>query len=87
MPIFEIAGLVTGIVSAFTGTYSLYQNRRNKADKAASLERSLTIGPPRVQGEYDRNFSRMGARFARGDGESLSDFTSKCFRVQLELGC
>lgn len=49
--------------------------KKQKAKKAEAeqerqaVENSLAIGPPTVQGEYDRDFARLGAVSAKGDGE------------------
>ena len=32
-----------------------------------AVEKSLAIGPPLVRDEHDRDFARLGARFAKGD--------------------
>ena len=78
----EVVAAVAGIVSAFAGATSLLRDWKGKRDKkkqarlvqgAELLERSLVVSGPRVQTEYDTGFSRLGATFARGDGETLAD--------------
>jgi len=39
----------------------------NDKDKE-ELDKSVALGPPVIQGTYDKNFSMIGPRFAEGDG-------------------
>ena len=68
----EVVGLVCAIVSAFTGAAALLKKRTAKKEDAKrereAVEKSLGIGPPTVQGEYDRDFARLGPIFAKGHG-------------------
>jgi hypothetical protein len=68
----EVVGLVCAVVSAFTGVAALLKRRKAKKEEAErereAVEKSLAIGPPTVLGEYDRDFTRLGPMFAKGDG-------------------
>lgn len=44
--------------------------------KSEEYEKSLAIGPPTVQGEYDRNFSRLGPKFVTGNGQCAFFFSN-----------
>jgi hypothetical protein len=78
----EVIGLVASIVSTFTATAFLIQERKKmKAEKRKAkledmraLEISATLGSPAVQREYDRNFVRLGKKFAKGDGKYSTSF-------------
>ena len=81
----EVVGLVCAIVSAFTGAAALLKKRKAKKEaKRLAVEQSLAIGPPTVQGEYDRDFARLGQKFAKGDGESTSCLLIK-YPTELEI--
>ena len=72
----EVAALVAGIISAYTGAATLY--RKWRSDRQARrqqlqnerLDQSLVQGRADVQARYDNDFRRLGAIFARGDGTS-----------------
>jgi len=40
----------------------------NNKDKA-ELDKSVALGPPVIQGTYDKNLAIIGPRFAEGDSE------------------
>jgi hypothetical protein len=71
----EVVALVVAIISSFTTVASYFQNhkkqkkeQRRRRHEAKRLRRSLALGPPQVQGEYDYDFARLGQQFAVGDG-------------------
>lgn len=68
----EVVGLVCAVVPAFTGAAALLRKRKAKKEdaerKRQAVGKSLAIGPPTVQGEYDHDFARLGLMFAKGDG-------------------
>lgn len=70
----EVLAAVTGLVSAFNGSLSLYRSWRDMEEDRMSdeqnrqLEYSLYIGSTTIQQEYDRCYSRLGHRFSSGDG-------------------
>ena len=69
--------MVAGIVSAFAGTGSfLAERKKRKAEKARAkaeqlekLQTAVVAAPPQIQCEYDRDFARIGPKFAAGDCE------------------
>lgn len=71
----EVVALVAGIVSAFSGTAScLAERKRRKAEKhqqrkqeLKTLRNAVILAPSQIQQEYDRDFARIGPRFAVGD--------------------
>jgi hypothetical protein len=69
----QVVDIVCAIISAYTGAVSLFHARKERKEKQkeveVSLEQSLISSPPRVQGEYDRDFARLGQVFATGDGK------------------
>jgi hypothetical protein len=71
---FEVLTAVTGIVSAFNGSLTLYRSWRDKRGDRVSdeqnrqLEYSLYLGATNIQQEYDRYYARLGHRFSSGDG-------------------
>ena len=75
----EVVGLIAGITSAFVGakSYLLARKKREevkaKRQEAEALRTSLVRGKTEVQEEYDSDFARLGAPFARGDGVSISN--------------
>jgi hypothetical protein len=79
----EVVGLVCAIISAFTRAAALLKKRKAKKEEPKrqrdAVERSLAIGPPTVRGEYDRDFARLGTRFARGDGAYIVPFVPSVF--------
>jgi hypothetical protein len=76
----EVLALVAGITSAFTGTASfLAERKKRKAEKACAkaeqlerLQTAVIAAPPQIQNEYDRDFARIGPKFATGDCEFLA---------------
>lgn len=72
---FEVVALVAGIVSAFSGATGLYRtwrkDKKERREKKANqrLEGRLDGHGKEVQRAYDDDFRRLGAAFARGDGE------------------
>ena len=84
MPILEtcatVVSLTGAIISAFSAGWDLHGRLSSKKSKTRSdvkepielsLETSLTSSGPLVKAEYDRAFSRLGQRFAAGDGTLL----------------
>jgi len=72
----EIVAAITGIVSAFNGSITLYRSWRDKRRERRNaqnqdLERSLSLGRTTVQQEYNVHFARLGQRFAIGDGKCI----------------
>ena len=73
----EVAALVATVVSAFAASIDLVRKYKKKKlqkktatpTEAVTVEESLARGPPRIQSEYDRDFSLLGPRFAQGDGQ------------------
>lgn len=71
----EVVGVIAGIVSAFGGAANLYwdwrkKNReRQKQTENEKLLQVLATSGPDVQQRYDKDFRRLGERFARGDGK------------------
>jgi hypothetical protein len=71
----EVVMLVAGIVSAFAGTASyLNERKKRKAEKAQEKRRArkqlqvtVTSAPRQIQDEYDKDFARIGPKFAFGD--------------------
>jgi hypothetical protein len=76
----EVLALVAGITSAFTGTASFLAERkkrraekaRAKAEQLERLQTAVIAAPPQIQNEYDRDFARIGPKFATGDCEFLA---------------
>jgi hypothetical protein len=70
----EVVGIVASIVSAFVASASLFREWREKRRERrknyqnSSLQISLSSGSSQVRGEYEQDFSRLGSRFAVGDG-------------------
>jgi hypothetical protein len=79
----EVVALVAGIISAFSGTAAFLQDRKKrKAEQAEAkktalhnLQLAVTSAPPQIQGEYDRDFGRIGSKFASGDCECTKSCT------------
>ena len=65
----SVAALVCAIVSAYTGAAVLIKKKK-KEKLAVALQNSLEVAPSQVQKEYDYDFSRIGSRFATGDGKT-----------------
>jgi hypothetical protein len=72
----EVVAAVTGIISAFNGSLTIYRDWREKKRERKenarnqNLELSLIRGSNSIQEEYDRDFARLGRRFAVGDGKA-----------------
>lgn len=70
----EVVGIVASIISAFVSSASLFREwrekrrERRKNDQNSILQISLSSGSSQIQGEYEQDFSRLGSRFAVGDG-------------------
>jgi hypothetical protein len=70
----DVVGIVASIVSAFVGSASLFREwrekrrERRKNNQNSSLQISLSSGSSQVQGKYEQDLSRLGYRFAVGDG-------------------
>jgi hypothetical protein len=83
---FEVLTAVTGIVSAFNGSLSLYRSWRDRRGDRVSdeqnrqLEYSLYLGATNIQQEYDRYYARLGHRYSSGDGVLPKSFAfDLCF--------
>jgi len=63
------------LITAFESAGNMWKKWRGKraAKKRKKteedFEQSITKSPPLVQQEYDKNFAKLGQRFAIGDGE------------------
>jgi hypothetical protein len=78
---FQVVDIVCAIISAYTGAAALLQARKERKeskrkqkeelDLERSLQRSLVRSPPRLRGEYDHDFAKLGKVFARGDGKNF----------------
>jgi hypothetical protein len=85
MSYLEIIGLVAGIIGAFSSTGSFLANRkkqkvekaRAKAEELAKLQTAVVTAPPQIQHEYDRDFARIGPRFAAGDCKLSASYISR----------
>jgi Flp pilus assembly protein TadB len=74
----EVFALVVGIVSAFSGTASFLADRkkrkaekaRAKAEQLEKLQIAVVRALSQIQHEYDRDFPRIGPKFAAGDRKS-----------------
>lgn len=82
----ETVAAVAAIVSAFQGAAALYNSWKARPEAARRAtgaapvndgvtQQSLQLGGRSVQAEYDRALSRVGARFARGDGKANTSCT------------
>ena len=73
----EVVALVAAITSAFSSAGSFLTARKNRKEEKArrkveemeKLQNAVTLAPVQIQGEYDRDFARVGTRFAVGDCE------------------
>ncbi|MCJ1230610.1 hypothetical protein MMC12_007284 [Toensbergia leucococca] len=87
----EVVGLIAGITSAFVGakSYLLARKKREevkaKRQEAEALRTSLVRGKTEVQEEYDSDFARLGAPFARGDEIARRDLTTTLLRMQQQF--
>jgi hypothetical protein len=85
MSYLEIIGLVAGIIGAFSSTGSFLADRkkrkvekaRAKAEELAKLQTAVVTAPPQIQREYDRDFARIGPRFAAGDCKLPASYISR----------
>lgn len=78
MPVLETIAAVAAIVGCFQAASSFYQTRKGRkeakkrAENDESVEKSLSLGRIRSQDEYNRDFARLGRKFAVGDGRTHS---------------
>jgi len=70
----EVVIAVASIMSTFQASVTLYriwrdrEKQRKMVSQNRALELSLSSGASIVQTEYERDFTRLGLRFAVGDG-------------------
>ncbi|KAM0800730.1 hypothetical protein BDR22DRAFT_889092 [Usnea florida] len=75
----EVVGLITGIVSAFTGAYTAFTKWRNKRkdrkqeSQNQALEVSLQSGASNIKSEYARYVALLGPRFQIGDDTAIAE--------------
>ena len=70
-----VVGMITGIVSAFTGAYTAFTKWRKKRKERKqepqnqTLEVALRSGASEIQSQFARCVELLGPRFERGDGD------------------
>ncbi|KAF2828877.1 hypothetical protein CC86DRAFT_404751 [Ophiobolus disseminans] len=89
----EVVALVAAIISAFSGTASYLKERKKRKEEKAeakrkamqSLELAVISAPPQIQVEYDRDFTRIGAKFASGDSIARNQLTEILIHMQQNM--
>jgi len=79
-----VIGAVAAVVSAFKDGLSLFRSRHEwtTAKRGSALDHSLVTGATQVQSEYDRDFQRLGKRFATGDDIARMELMSTVIKLQ-----
>ncbi|KAF1841333.1 uncharacterized protein K460DRAFT_419414 [Cucurbitaria berberidis CBS 394.84] len=89
----EVVALIAAITGAFSSTSSFLTMRKNRKEEKArrkveemeKLQNAVALAPPQIQDEYDRDFARVGPRFAAGDLIARSQLTSILINMQQNM--
>ncbi|KAK2802902.1 hypothetical protein FQN51_004165 [Onygenales sp. PD_10] len=86
-----VVDYISAVVGAYADATNLVQRIKHSAprplpeDALASLEISLALGPPIVQGQYDLDVKRIGQNYIYGDDAARENMSSILANLQTTL--